>query len=223
MRIVTVAMMLAALAAWPAAAQAAPPAAEPYRPGLGDLMTMTVQPRHIKLALAGREGNWPYAKYELHELAEAFDRVTRYGAEVPGIAVGRHGRCHRQGTDGGDGESDRRQEHQNNSPAPMKAHRRLQRLPPGRQCRAGGDQRSRTHRVSRTRTFAAEAMRAFTGLRFRLMRIVTFDLLLDVGAQPLKDPEPDNDDDRGQQQRGRIDRFGQVFACWPGTRSPGPR
>ena len=36
------------------------PAPQPptYRPGLGDLMTMTVQPRHIKLGLAGREKNW---------------------------------------------------------------------------------------------------------------------------------------------------------------------
>jgi hypothetical protein len=47
-----------------------------YRPGLGDLMTMTVQPRHIKLALAGRAQNWPYAAYELHELQEAFDRAA---------------------------------------------------------------------------------------------------------------------------------------------------
>ena len=31
-----------------AQAQTAPP--QPYRPGLGDLMTMTVQPRHIKIA-----------------------------------------------------------------------------------------------------------------------------------------------------------------------------
>jgi hypothetical protein len=54
---------------------AAPPT---YRPGLGDLMTMTVQPRHIKLALAGREKNWPYVAYEHHQLEEAFDRVARY-------------------------------------------------------------------------------------------------------------------------------------------------
>jgi hypothetical protein len=54
-------------------------AAQPstYRPGLGDLMTMTIQPRHIKLALAGRQKNWAYAAYELHELQEAFDRVAR--------------------------------------------------------------------------------------------------------------------------------------------------
>jgi hypothetical protein len=47
-----------------------------YLPGLGDLMTMTVQPRHIKLALAGRQKNWTYAAYELHELEEAFDRAA---------------------------------------------------------------------------------------------------------------------------------------------------
>ena len=41
-------------------------------------MTMTVQPRHIKLALAGRERNWPYAAYELHQLEESFERVARY-------------------------------------------------------------------------------------------------------------------------------------------------
>jgi hypothetical protein len=50
---------------------------KPYSPGLGDLMTMTVQPRHTKLGLAVREGNWPYAAYELQELKEAFDRVAK--------------------------------------------------------------------------------------------------------------------------------------------------
>lgn len=59
----------------PGGQAAAPPT---YRPGLGDLMTMTVQPRHIKLALAGREKNWPYAAYEHHQLEEALERVARY-------------------------------------------------------------------------------------------------------------------------------------------------
>ena len=49
----------------------------PYSPGLGDLMTMTVQPRHAKLGVAGREANWRYADYELHELKEAFDRAAK--------------------------------------------------------------------------------------------------------------------------------------------------
>jgi hypothetical protein len=46
-----------------------------YRPGLGDLMTTTIQPRHM-LGLAGREKNWSYAAYELRELEEAFDRAS---------------------------------------------------------------------------------------------------------------------------------------------------
>jgi hypothetical protein len=50
---------------------------KPYNPGLGDLMTMTVQPRHTKLGVAGSESNWPYADYELHELKEAFDRAAK--------------------------------------------------------------------------------------------------------------------------------------------------
>jgi hypothetical protein len=39
----------------------------PYILGLGDLMTMTIEPRHTKLGLASREANWRYADYELHE------------------------------------------------------------------------------------------------------------------------------------------------------------
>ena len=67
--------ILALVLAFPAAAAAQTPA--PYRPGLGDLMTMTVQPRHLKLGLAGQEKNWPYAVYEGHELEEAFERIAK--------------------------------------------------------------------------------------------------------------------------------------------------
>ncbi|HUA51706.1 MAG TPA: hypothetical protein VMB81_06055 [Candidatus Sulfotelmatobacter sp.] len=66
---------LAALAAVVAPTRAASPPA--WHPGLGDLMTMAVQPRHIKLAAAGREKNWIYAAYELGEIKEAFDDVAR--------------------------------------------------------------------------------------------------------------------------------------------------
>lgn len=72
-----------------AMAQNAPATApQPYRPGLGDLMTMTVQPRHIKLLLGGHEQNWAYAKYELHELQEAFDRVVRAWPRYKGLPLG---------------------------------------------------------------------------------------------------------------------------------------
>lgn len=50
--------------------------AKPYHPGLGELMTAFVQPRHIKLGLAGAAQNWAYAAYELGELRETFDDVA---------------------------------------------------------------------------------------------------------------------------------------------------
>ena len=50
---------------------------EPFRPGLGDLMTAFVQPRHIKLGLAGAAQNWDYAAYEAGELQEAFDDIGK--------------------------------------------------------------------------------------------------------------------------------------------------
>ena len=67
-----------------APAETTPPA---FRPGLGDLMTMMVQPRHIKLGIAGREKNWTYAAYELGELQEAFDRVARLRPRYRDFAV----------------------------------------------------------------------------------------------------------------------------------------
>jgi hypothetical protein len=53
-------------------------AAQPdYHPSLGDLMTMAVQPRHIKLGMAGKARNWEYLEYETSELKSAFARVQR--------------------------------------------------------------------------------------------------------------------------------------------------
>ena len=43
---------------------------------LGDLMTAFVQPRHIKLSLAGNERNWLYAAYELDQLRETLADVA---------------------------------------------------------------------------------------------------------------------------------------------------
>jgi hypothetical protein len=72
------ALIAGAVLAASADAQTAPEGPPPpsYRPGLGDLMTTTVQPRHTKLAFAMRQKNWAYAAYELHELDEAFDRLA---------------------------------------------------------------------------------------------------------------------------------------------------
>lgn len=71
-------VLTAAVALTPLALPAQPaPTGAPYRPGLGDLMTMTVQPRHLKVGLAGQERNWAYLGYELHELEEALERVAK--------------------------------------------------------------------------------------------------------------------------------------------------
>jgi hypothetical protein len=51
-------------------------AQQQHRTALGDLMTAFVQPRHIKLGLAGSEQNWPYAAYELDQLRETFADVA---------------------------------------------------------------------------------------------------------------------------------------------------
>jgi hypothetical protein len=51
--------------------------AEPqHAAAMGDLMTAFVQPRHIKLGLAGGQQNWPYAAYELGQLRETFADVA---------------------------------------------------------------------------------------------------------------------------------------------------
>ncbi|MDI1289739.1 MAG: hypothetical protein PSX37_07320 [bacterium] len=50
----------------------------PYQPGMGDLMVMTVQPRHLKLGLAGQARNWDYADFAHHELEESLENVEKY-------------------------------------------------------------------------------------------------------------------------------------------------
>src|SRR5258708_22690390 len=59
----------------------------PYHPGLGDLMTAFVQPRHIKLGLAGNEQNWPYAAYELNELSASFDAAAKLVPKHGALAI----------------------------------------------------------------------------------------------------------------------------------------
>src|ERR1700733_1474535 len=61
----------------------------PYHPGLGELMTAFVQPRHIKLGLAGAAQNWAYAAYELGELRETFDDVGKLVLKHGNLEVAR--------------------------------------------------------------------------------------------------------------------------------------
>src|SRR5581483_6077528 len=59
----------------------------PYHPGLGEMMTAFVQPRHIKLGLAEAEQNWPYAAYELDELAETFVDIGKLVPMHDGMSI----------------------------------------------------------------------------------------------------------------------------------------
>ena len=58
-----------------------------FHPGLGDLMTAFVQPRHTKLGLAFREHNWELAGYALKELAQAFDTVAKVQPKFRNLTV----------------------------------------------------------------------------------------------------------------------------------------
>jgi hypothetical protein len=48
-----------------------------FKPGLDDLMTMLVQPRHIRLYYAGQAKNWPLAAFQANELRGALARIGR--------------------------------------------------------------------------------------------------------------------------------------------------
>ncbi len=69
-----IATFLLAFVATGALAQNAPPTPKPF--SFGDLMNTLVQPRHTKLALAGRAQNWVLAAYSLHQLKDALSNVA---------------------------------------------------------------------------------------------------------------------------------------------------
>jgi hypothetical protein len=48
-----------------------------FKPAMDDLMTMLIQPRHMKLYYAGTEKNWQLAEFELKELRQALARIGR--------------------------------------------------------------------------------------------------------------------------------------------------
>jgi hypothetical protein len=52
----------------------------PYTPGLGDFMSILIQPRHAKIGAAGHEENWALAGYAVKEIKQSF---TRIAAVVP--------------------------------------------------------------------------------------------------------------------------------------------
>ena len=48
-----------------------------FKPAMDDLMTMLIQPRHLKLYYAGEAKNWKLADFELRELRQALARIGR--------------------------------------------------------------------------------------------------------------------------------------------------
>jgi hypothetical protein len=72
------AMMGAAAAAGAQSMQQQSNSSQPdaMQPGLGEIMSVQ-QMRHIKLWFAGHAGNWPLADYEIGELKEGFDDISK--------------------------------------------------------------------------------------------------------------------------------------------------
>ena len=75
-----IALCLAFSLAAPVLAADAPADPPPFRLLTSDVMNALVQPRHIKLGLAGQAANWVYADYERRNLQGAF---RRWAAAIP--------------------------------------------------------------------------------------------------------------------------------------------
>jgi hypothetical protein len=73
------------------ATSSATPAAVPvptgFQPGLADLMTMLVQPRHLRIYYAGTEKYWELAEFEVRELRSSFRRISDAIPRYQGIDV----------------------------------------------------------------------------------------------------------------------------------------
>jgi len=65
-----------------------PPTAVPVVMTMGDLMDTLVQPRHLKLGLAGQAQNWPLANYALEQLRAAFANIVSAKPKFSGMPVG---------------------------------------------------------------------------------------------------------------------------------------
>jgi hypothetical protein len=61
--------------------------AAPYALTMGDMMNTLIQPRHIKLGLAGRAENWPLAAYALAEIRQSFAGIAKAQPRFAGMPV----------------------------------------------------------------------------------------------------------------------------------------
>jgi hypothetical protein len=88
-----IAVLTAAAVGMAAPEPSAPAAKEPasgssvYTPVTSDLMTAYIQPRHIKLWLAGKSQNWVLADYENHNIGGALARMAKAIPDYHGTAT----------------------------------------------------------------------------------------------------------------------------------------
>ena len=61
---------------------------QPFNPQIAALMVMIIQPRHEKIAIAGKAENWPLAGYEFKQLQQAFQVLPRAVPRYKGLPVG---------------------------------------------------------------------------------------------------------------------------------------
>src|SRR5436190_17945231 len=59
----------------------------PFNPQMAALMSMLIQPRHMKLGLAGKSENWPLVAYYLKELRQGFAVASRAAPRWKGLPV----------------------------------------------------------------------------------------------------------------------------------------
>jgi hypothetical protein len=76
---------------WPQPAEQSalqPASPAPYVMSMGDMMNTLVQPRHLKLGIAGQAGNWPLAEYALVEIRQTFAGIAKAQPKFRGYPVG---------------------------------------------------------------------------------------------------------------------------------------
>lgn len=61
---------------------------QPFNPQIAALMIMLIQPRHAKIAVAGKAENWALAGYEFKQLQQGFAVIPRAVPRYKGLPVG---------------------------------------------------------------------------------------------------------------------------------------
>lgn len=87
-RAATPAAPAAPAAGAPAAGAPAPLVILDFKPAFDDMMTMLIQPRHIKLWAAAQAQNWTLAAFELNEMRTAFDRIAQTLPKYQNVNLG---------------------------------------------------------------------------------------------------------------------------------------